>query len=152
MRSVSLQINCVSSTFSGSASPSSNCAAPLMPESGFLISCASIADMAETERAAPRWVNCRSIWWAMERGCTTISACRSPVPVAAGETCKSTIRSAPVRGDVRSIPYSLKLIPSSRQRSISPTTGLPNGISWMICCFCKTRLLAPKNSCAAKLA
>ncbi len=37
-----------------SASASSNCAAPLMPDNGFLISCASMDAIAATERAPPR--------------------------------------------------------------------------------------------------
>jgi hypothetical protein len=36
-------------------------------ESGFLISCASIAASAVTDRAALRWVSCRSILSAMVR-------------------------------------------------------------------------------------
>ena len=40
---------------------------PRMPDSGFLISCASIAASAITERAALRCVSCRSILSAMVR-------------------------------------------------------------------------------------
>ena len=56
MRSVSSQISRVSSRPAASASCSSSCAAPRMPDSGFLTSCASIAAIAVTERAALRWV------------------------------------------------------------------------------------------------
>ncbi len=56
IRSASSQINRVSVRSSGDAACSSNCAAPRMPDSGFLISCASIAANAITERAALRWV------------------------------------------------------------------------------------------------
>ena len=52
------------------AACSSNCAAPRMPDSGFLISCASIAAKALTERAAPRCVSWRSILSAMVRSCS----------------------------------------------------------------------------------
>ena len=71
MRSVSLQISWVNSALSALTSLSSNCAAPLMPDSGFFISCASIADIALTERAAPRWVNCLSMRCASDRGWTS---------------------------------------------------------------------------------
>ena len=47
-----------------------SCAAPRMPDSGFLISCASMAASAITERAAPRWVSWRSILSAMVRSCS----------------------------------------------------------------------------------
>ena len=46
---------------------SSSWAAPLIPESGFLISCASMAARPVTERAAPRCVIWRSILSAIER-------------------------------------------------------------------------------------
>ena len=51
----------VSMRSSSLADCSSNCAAPRMPDNGFLISCARTPAMPTTERAAPRWVNCRSI-------------------------------------------------------------------------------------------
>ena len=44
-----------------------------MPDSGFLISCASIAPSAVTERAALRWVNCLSIFSAIARSCSIIA-------------------------------------------------------------------------------
>ena len=61
MRSVSSQIRRVSSRSASPAFCSSSWAAPRMPDSGFFTSCASIAAMALTERAAPRWVS----WWSM---------------------------------------------------------------------------------------
>ena len=70
MRSVSSQISVVSGRSSSPADCSSNCAAPRMPDSGFLISCASMAASAITERAAPRWVSWRSILSAMVRSCS----------------------------------------------------------------------------------
>ena len=57
IRSVSSQISRVSSRSPASALRSRSWAAPRMPESGFLTSCASIAAMAVTERAALRWIN-----------------------------------------------------------------------------------------------
>ena len=76
-----------------------------MPDSGFLISCASIAASAITERAALRCVSCRSILSAMVRSCsiTTIWPGRS----VSGATCRSTWRSPPMRGVPRSTLYSL---------------------------------------------
>ena len=105
MRSASSQISRVSMRSSDEAACSSSCAAPRMPDSGFLISCASIAASAITERAALRWVNCRSILSAMVRSCsiTTIWPGRS----VSGATCRSTWRSPPIRGVPRSTLYSL---------------------------------------------
>ncbi len=82
MRSVSSQMSWVSSRPAASASCSRSCAAPRMPESGFLTSCASIAAIAVTERAALRWVSWRSILSAIERSCS-VSTTRS-VPSPAG--------------------------------------------------------------------
>ena len=94
MRSASSQISRVSMRSSDEAGCSSSCAAPRMPDSGFLISCASIAASAITERAALRCVNCRSILSAMVRSCsmTTIWPGRS----VSGATCRSTCRSPPI--------------------------------------------------------
>ena len=105
MRSASSQISRVSMRSSEDAACSSSCAAPRMPDSGFLISCASIAASAITERAALRCVNCRSILSAMVRSCsiTTIWPGRS----VSGATCRSTWRSPPIRGVPRSTLYSL---------------------------------------------
>ena len=105
MRSASSQISRVSMRSSEEACCSSSCAAPRMPDSGFLISCASIAASAITERAALRWVSCRSILSAMVRSCsiTTIWPGRS----VSGATCRSTWRSPPMRGVPRSTLYSL---------------------------------------------
>ena len=73
MRSVSSQISRVSARSSSPTELSSNCAAPRMPDSGFLISCASIAPSAVTERAALRWVSCLSIFSAIDRSCSRSS-------------------------------------------------------------------------------
>ena len=57
-RSTSVRISVVSSRPSLSAVAPSSCAAPRMPDSGFLISWASIAAMPIADRAAfwlPRW-------------------------------------------------------------------------------------------------
>ncbi len=96
-----------------------------MPESGFLISCASMAASAITERAAPRCVSWRSILSAMVRSCsmTTTWSCRS----GSGATCRSTRRSPGLRGVPRSTLYSLTAAPRARTCSISASTGLPNG-------------------------
>ncbi|MNV90238.1 hypothetical protein D3C71_1846070 [compost metagenome] len=71
IRSVSSQISRVSARSSSLTEVSSNCAAPRMPESGFLISCASIEARPVTERAAARCVNCRSILSAIDRSWNT---------------------------------------------------------------------------------
>ena len=96
MRSASSQISRVSVRSSSPADCSSSCAAPRMPDSGFLISCASMAASALTERAAPRWVSWRSILSAMVRSCsiTTTWSGRS----GSGATCRSTSRSPGLRG------------------------------------------------------
>ncbi|MNT97078.1 hypothetical protein D3C72_2393140 [compost metagenome] len=54
MRSVSSRISLASGISSLLTVCSSNCAAPRMPDSGFLISCASIEARPVTDRAAPR--------------------------------------------------------------------------------------------------
>ena len=75
MRSVSVQMSCVSARSSSLRPGSSSWAAPRMPDSGFLISCASTAAMPDTERAAARCVSWRSIICAIER-CCSISTIR----------------------------------------------------------------------------
>ena len=67
MRSASSQIRRVSARSSSSASVSRSCAAPRMPDSGFLISWASMAARPVTVRAAPRCVSWRSIFSVTER-------------------------------------------------------------------------------------
>ena len=99
MRSVSAQISCVRFfSLSGTAS-SSSCAAPRMPASGFLISCASTAAMPCIERTAPR---CRS-WRSMR--CARLRSCRvmmtAPSGSGSGVTMTSATRS-PWRGVERS--------------------------------------------------
>ena len=71
MRSASSQIRRVSARSSPSTEPSSSWAAPRMPESGFLISWASMAARPVTLRAAPRCMSWRSILSAIERSCST---------------------------------------------------------------------------------
>ncbi len=105
IRSASSQISRVKVRSSSPTDCSSSCAAPRMPDSGFLISCASMAASAVTERAAPRWVSWRSILSAMVRSCsiTTTWSGRS----GSGATCRSTSRSPGLRGVPRSTLYSL---------------------------------------------
>ena len=83
MRSVSSQISWVNSRPASSVSCSSSWAAPRMPESGFLTSCASIAAIAVTERAALRWVSWRSILSAIERSCSDRTTRSDPSPAGA---------------------------------------------------------------------
>ena len=150
MRSASSQISRVSMRSSDEAACSSNCAAPRMPDSGFLISCASIAASAITERAALRCVNCRSILSAMVRSCsiTTIWPGRS----VSGATCRSTWRSPPMRGVPRSTLYSLTGEPLERTWSISASSGLPNGTSSFSDCRRKNCVEISKKDSAAILA
>ena len=125
MRSASSQMSRVSVRSSSPADCSSSCAAPRMPDSGFLISCASMAASALTERAAPRWVSWRSILSAMVRSCsiTTTWSGRS----GSGATCRSTSRSPGLRGVDRSTLYSFTAAPRWRTCSTSASNGLPNG-------------------------
>ena len=71
MRSASSQISRVSARSSSLTDDSRSCAAPRMPDSGFLISWASIAARPVTVRAAPRWVSWRSILSAIDRSWST---------------------------------------------------------------------------------
>ncbi|MGY4352034.1 hypothetical protein ACVWXM_008527 [Bradyrhizobium sp. GM7.3] len=129
---------------------SRSCAAPRMPESGFLISCASIAASAITERAALRWVSWRSILSAMERSwsITTIWPGRS----VTGATCRSTWRSPPMRGVPRSTLYSLTGAFDERTWSISASKGLPNGTSSFSDCRFKNCVEISKKASVAMLA
>ena len=121
MRSVSSQISRVSCRSSSLADCSRSCAAPRMPESGFLISCASIAPSAVIERAAPRWVICRSILSAMVRSCSITMTSSPASPSGVANT--STMRSAPMRGEPISTRCSLTLDPRCRTSSTSAITG-----------------------------
>ena len=125
MRSASSQIRRVSVRSSSSADCSSSCAAPRMPESGFLISCASMAASAITERAAPRWVSCRSILSAMVRSCSITTTW--PGRSGTGATLRSTRRSPGLRGVDRSTRYSFTAEPRLRTCSTSASSGEPNG-------------------------
>ena len=96
MRSASSQISRVSVRSSSPTDCSSSCAAPRMPDSGFLISWASMAASAITERAAPRWVSWRSILSAMVRSCSMTTTW--PGRSGTGATCRST---SPLAGIAR---------------------------------------------------
>ncbi len=91
-RSTSLPIRAasawISPVSSRSASPrliSRSCAAPEIPASGFRISCASIAAMPVTDRAADRCPRLRSIFSAIPCGCIRINT--SPATSASGVAC-----------------------------------------------------------------
>ena len=150
MRSASSQISRVSCRSSGGADCSSSCAAPRMPDSGFLISCASMAASAITERAALRWVSCRSILSAMVRSCSMMTMW--PGRSDSGATCRSTWRSPPIFGVPRSTLYSLTGAPLARTWSTSDSSGLPNGISSFSNCRCSSWIEVSKNVSAAMLA
>ena len=112
MRSVSVQISWVSARSSSLTPGSSSWAAPRMPDSGFLISCASTCAMPDTERAAARWVSWRSIICAIER-CCSISMIRPGLSGSAPPNT-STTRLTPLRGRPTSTPYSLTVAPVRR--------------------------------------
>ncbi|MEY9616162.1 hypothetical protein ABIF21_009036 [Bradyrhizobium elkanii] len=150
MRSASSQINRVKSRSSEDACCSKSCAAPRMPDSGFLISWASIAASAITERAALRWVSCRSILSAMVRSCSITTIC--PGRSVSGATCRSTWRSPPIRGVPRSTLYSLTGEPLVRTCSISASSGLPNGTNSFSDCRRRNWVEISKNDSAAILA
>ena len=78
MRAASAWMSPVSSRSASPRPISRSCAAPEMPASGFRISCASIAAMPVTERAAERWPRLRSIFSAMPCGCIRIRISPSP--------------------------------------------------------------------------
>ena len=150
MRSVSSQMSRVSARSSSDASVSRSCAAPRMPDSGFLISCASIEAIAETDRAAPRCACWRSSFSAMvrSRSITTIVLLCG----ISGVTKMSTSRSTPSRGRPRSTRYSLIAPPSSRICSISAMSEDPIGSRpSRFCLRCGARLV-PKNDSAAGFA
>ena len=148
IRSASSQISRVSSRSPGSAPCSSSWAAPRMPDSGFLTSCASIAAMAVTERAALRWINWSSILRAIERSCsdTTTLPAGSVMVETAAET-----KWAPMRGVSRVMPYSETEWPLRRACSIKPSTGLSAGSTASSRRPAKAALLPWKNCSAAGL-
>ena len=81
--------------------------------------------MPVIERAAPRWVNWRSILWAMERSISD-SSTAGPAVLAStiGATCTSTSR-LPVRGPSITMSYSCRPdTPSARPLRISSISGL----------------------------
>ncbi len=121
MRSVSSQISRVSARSSSDTAVSSSCAAPRMPESGFLISCASMEARPVTERAAARCVSCRSILSAIERSWNTMTtepARTEPAPHRGRPACR---RRAAVTRDRRGI--RLTAARRSRTWSISVRAG-----------------------------
>ncbi len=150
MRSVSSQISRVSERSSSPADCSSSCAAPRMPDSGFLISCASMAASAITERAAPRWVSWRSILSAMVRSCSITTTWSGYS--GSGATCRSTSRSPGLRGVARSTLYSLTAAPRWRTCSTSASSGEPNGTRSRSMCRRSIGIEASKNCSAATLA
>ena len=73
MRSVSSQISWISCLSSSPTAGSRSWAAPRMPESGFLTSCARVAASPATERVERRCEICWSSRRATEQGCSTTS-------------------------------------------------------------------------------
>ena len=147
IRSVSSQIRRVRARSSSPTAVSSSWAAPRMPDSGFLISWASIAASAETERAAPRWVSCLSILSAIVRSCskTTVPACPSGI----GATWMSTTRSKPRRGLPRSTRYSITAEPRLATWSTRASRGDAKGTrSASLCRVIMARLISKKVSAA----
>ncbi len=149
MRSLSSQMRRVSSRSPALTFSSRSCAAPRMPESGFLTSCASIAAIAVTERAAFRCVSWRSILCAMVRSCSVSTT--SSRSSATGAAC-TVMTWAPSRGVSMLTPYSETLCPVSRTLAMSAKTGLSSGKSSMSCAPSSVAALASKNCSAAALA
>ena len=112
MRSVSEQMSCVSARSASLVFASRSCAAPRMPDSGFLISCASTAASPDTERAAARWVSWRSIICAMFRCCSMSTT--SPGWSGIGPPCTSTSLGLWNFGPATSTPYSFTVEPELR--------------------------------------
>ena len=121
-----------------------------MPDSGFLISCASSAARPETERAAARWVSWRSIICAMER-CCSISTIR-PGCSGMAPAYTSTSLWVPLRGRPTSMQYSFTVAPVRRTCPTRAPSGLEkammSGSVWRL----STPRLREKNDSAAALA
>ncbi len=150
IRSVSSQISRVSMRSSSLASVSISCAAPRMPDNGFLISCASIEAIADTDRAASRWACWRLSFSAIERSrsMTTMVRLRG----ISGVTKISTRRSTPRRGKPRSTLYSLIAPPCSLICSIKVRSEEPTGRRDASTCLRGAVRLVPKKSSAAGFA
>ena len=103
IRSVSSQIRLVSSRSLSGTDCSRSWAAPRMPDSGFLTSCASMAASALTERAALRC----DIWRSMLRAivCSTSETATSPSLSTIGER-RSAQKRVPMRGEASVTPFS----------------------------------------------
>ncbi len=121
-----------------------------MPDSGFLISCASTAARPETERAAARCVSWRSIICAMER-CCSISTMR---PGSSGIAPANTSTSlwVPERGRPTSMPYSLTVAPLRRTWPTRAPSGLENAMMSASVWRLSTPWLSEKKDSAAALA
>src|SRR6185437_1341746 len=117
--------------------------------SGFFTSCASIAAIAVTDRAALRCVSWRSILCAMVRSCSVTTTCSRSS--ATGAACTVTI-CEPRRGVSRTTPYSETLCPLWRTLSMSAKTGLSGGSKCSSGPSSKVAALASKNCSAAALA
>ena len=150
MRSVSREISWVISRSSGASDSSSSCAAPRMPASGFLISCASTAAMPCIERTAPRAISWRSMRCARLRSCKVSSM--APSGSGSGVTVTSAMRS-PWRGVERSTSRSAaEALRSARLGDQLEQRGLPNGIRSASVCLRSSGRPVSKNCSAAGLA
>ena len=149
MRSASSRISTVSSRSGASTLLSSSCAAPRMPDSGFFTSCARIAAMPVTLRAALRNVSCRSSARAAEASCSTSST--APGSSGSGEPC-TVMPCLCSRGlsSVRS--WSAMVASLSRTCSISRNSGLSGGTRSVSACCASCAVEMPRNCSAAWLA
>ena len=77
------------------------------------------------ERAAPRWVSCRSILSAIVRSCSISTTLSLVLAERRREHVDDAL--APSRGVPRSTRYSLMLPPRCRTSSTRPRTGEPKG-------------------------
>ena len=149
MRPVSSTMSWASGRSSSAAPASRSCAAPRMPDSGFLISWASTAAIADTERAAPRCESCRSIILAMLR-CCSMSMTRSPS--SDNSEANTSIAWFGRSGMESSSSYSFTVWRVWRTWSARPVSGCAKARTVCSARFLSTASLMPKNSSAARFA
>ena len=149
MRSASSRISTVSSRSPSSTLASSNCAAPRMPDSGFLISCAKTADMPVTLRAAPRNFICRSRARAALLSCSVTST--QPGSSSMGVACTVMPRLCR-RGLSRVRSCSEIVVPWRRTCARTEKIGLSGGTSVARVMLASCSRDTPRNCSAAWLA
>src|SRR4029077_5992987 len=124
MRSVSSQIRLVSSRSLSGTDCSSSWAAPRMPDSGVLTSCASMAASALTDRAALRL----EIWRSMLRAidCSVSETATRPSLSTIGDR-RSAQKRLPMRGELKVTPFSATAPPLAITCSSRENSGVSSG-------------------------